>query len=738
MDKTDERIIQVDFGDEFKKSYIDYSMSVIVARAIPDARDGLKPVQRRVLYDMSELGINYDKATKKSARIVGDTMGKYHPHGDSSIYETLVVMSQDFKRRNPLVNGYGNFGSIEGDGAAAQRYTEAKLEKFTQDILLTDLDKTITYVQNYDGTETEPEVLPARLPMLLINGSEGIAVGMVTSTPQHNVTDVCNLCLAYLKKPDMTTKEMLQILNGPDFPTGGIVANKDELESIYETGNGKLKIRGKVSFESGRGRGDKDKLVITEIPYTMVGNGIEKFLMDVSNLVDDKTLPEITDISNQSSKEGIRIVLELKSGSDVERVKNILYRKTKLEDTFGVNMLVIKDKRPEVFNLKKIMATWIHFQNEILTKKYSFLLKKEEERYEIESGLIQASNQIDLIIEIIRGANSRQAVKDCLVNGDISHITLKKKASQMQAKKLSFTDRQAEAILKMQLQKLIGLEVDQLEKEAEMTLKKIGEYKGILSNETKLTSIIRKDIQSYLKEYGSQRRTLLMNCSEPVFEEKETETEYYFVMDRFKYCKLIDPVIFEKSKEAYEKEYPYIQKTTSLSKVLLFTDSGILHYVKCKDVPVRKFKEKGEPVENISNMGQPDMVIALFDECKVPDKYIFVTEKGFTKVVPAAELKTTKRSIVCSKLTEDDKIIAVLPYSTEKYLITYSDSFYRIPISDIPTQKRTTVGLKRGNHNKPIIFACLGDAKDMVSYGEEEVKVSSIKSKKLQKNKNNT
>lgn len=229
-----------------------------------------------------------------------------------------------------------------------------------------------------------------------------------------------------------------------------------------------------------------------------------------------------------------------------------------------------------------------------------------------------------------------------------------------------------------------------------------------------------------------------MNCSEPVFEEKETETEYYFVMDRFKYCKLIDPVIFEKSKEAYEKEYPYIQKTTSLSKVLLFTDSGILHYVKCKDVPVRKFKDKGEPVENISNMGQPDMVIALFDECKIPDKYIFVTEKGFTKVVPTAELKTTKRSIVCSKLTEDDKVIAVLPYSTEKYLITYSDSFYRIPISDIPTQKRTTVGLKRGNHNKPIIFACLGDAKDMVSYGEEEVKVSSIKSKKLQKNKNNT
>lgn len=735
MAKTEERIIQVDFSDEFKKSYIDYSMSVIVARAIPDARDGLKPVQRRVLYDMAELGIWHDKATKKSARIVGDTMGKYHPHGDSSIYETLVVMSQEFKKRNPLVDGYGNFGSIEGDGAAAQRYTEAKLRKFTQEVMLTDLDKTVDFIQNYDGTETEPSVLPARLPMLLINGSEGIAVGMATSTPQHNITDVCNLCLAYLKKQNMKTIEMLKVLNGPDFPTGGIIANMAELESIYETGNGKLKIRGTVVFEEAKGRGDKDKLVITEIPYTMVGNGIEKFLMDVSDLVDNKILPEITDISNQSSKEGIRIVLELKNGSDIERVKNILYKKTKLEDTFGVNMLVIKDKRPEVFNLKKIMETWLVFQKEILSRKYSYLLKKEEERYEIEEGLIKASGMIDLIIEIIRGAESRQAVKDCIMNGDVSNITFKKKASQTQAKRLNFTEQQAEAILRMQLQKLIGLEMEQLKKELEITLNKINEYKLILCDDTKLINVIRRDVQSYLKEYGTQRRTSLMECQDIVITETETESDYYFVMDRFKYCKLIDPVIFEKSKDAYEKEYPFITKTTSFSKILIFTASGMLHYVKCKDIPVRKFKDKGEPIENISNMDEQEVVISLYDEQSIPSYYIFVTEKGFIKKVSSSEFNTSKKTITSTKLTNEDKLIAVLPYSSKKYLITYSDGFQKVSISDLAIQKRTTIGIKKGKHNTPILFTCLGDIKDVVSFGTQEVNVSTIKTIRSLRNK---
>jgi DNA gyrase subunit A len=307
-----EMIERTEFSDEMNRSYVDYAMSVIIGRALPDARDGLKPVQRRVLYDMADLHTFSYMPTKKSARIVGDTMGKYHPHGDSSIYDSLVVMAQDFKKRMPLVYGQGNFGSIEGDGAAAQRYTEVRLTKFAEEAILKELDKTVPYVKNYDGTETEPEVLPAKLPLLLLNGADGIAVGMATSIPSHNIVELCDLCDAYICHPEMTTKEMLAILKGPDFSTGGIIANKKELESIYETGTGKLKIRGTIGFESSAGRGDHDKLVITEIPYTMVGSGINKLLNDVASPVTDKTLPEIIDISNQTNKDGIRIVFELR------------------------------------------------------------------------------------------------------------------------------------------------------------------------------------------------------------------------------------------------------------------------------------------------------------------------------------------------------------------------------------------------------------------------------------------
>ena len=350
-----EKILTTEFSEEMQRSYLNYSMSVITARAIPDARDGLKPVQRRVLYDMSELKLGHDKPHRKSARIVGDTMGKYHPHGDSSIYDTLVVMSQAFKKGMALVDGHGNFGSIEGDGAAAMRYTEARLQKFAEEVYLKDLDKTVNFVPNYDESEKEPEVLPVRVPNLLINGSEGIAVGMSTSIPPHNLGEVVELVQAYIDQPQMDVAQMMEYLPGPDFPTGGIIANKKDLKEIYETGVGKIKLRGKIEVELGRRKADRDKLVISEIPYTMIGAGINKFLMDVADLVESKKLTDVVDISNQSSKEGIRIVLELKKDADIDKIKNILYKKTKLEDTFGVNMLAIAHGRPETLNLKGIL-----------------------------------------------------------------------------------------------------------------------------------------------------------------------------------------------------------------------------------------------------------------------------------------------------------------------------------------------------------------------------------------------
>ena len=375
----DSQIIRTEYSDVMKKSYIDYAMSVIVARALPDVRDGLKPVQRRTLYDMHELGIRYDRPYRKCARIVGDTMGKYHPHGDSSIYESLVVMAQEFKKGMILVDGHGNFGSIEGDGAAAMRYTEARLAKVTQEAYLADLDKDIVdFVPNFDETEKEPEVLPVRLPNLLVNGAEGIAVGMATSIPTHNLGEVIDAVKAYMKNDEISTRQLMRHIKGPDFPTGGIVVNKDDLLEIYETGNGKIKLRGKVEVEEMKG--GKSRLVITEIPYTMIGAGIGKFLNDVCALVESKKTNDIVDISNQSSKEGIRIVIELKKGADIENLTNMLYKKTRLEDTFGVNMLAVANGRPETMGLKKIIEHHVDFQFEMATRKYQNLLIKRRTR----------------------------------------------------------------------------------------------------------------------------------------------------------------------------------------------------------------------------------------------------------------------------------------------------------------------------------------------------------------------
>ncbi len=389
----EEKIIKTEYSEVMQKSFIDYAMSVIVARALPDVRDGLKPVQRRTLYDMYELGIRYDRPYRKCARIVGDTMGKYHPHGDSSIYDALVVMAQDFKKGMPLVDGHGNFGNIEGDGAAAMRYTEARLEQVTQEAFLADLDKDVVdFGPNFDETEKEPTVLPVKIPNLLVNGSEGIAVGMATSIPPHNLGEVIEAEKAFMKNEAISTAELMKYLNGPDFPTGGIVTNKDDLLSIYETGTGKIRIRGKVEVE--KGKGGKTNVVITEIPYPMIGANIGKFLADVAALAETKKTADISDISNQSSKEGIRIVIELKRDADVDNFINMLYKKTRLEDTFGVNMLAIADGRPETLGLRAILKAHVDFLYQVTTRKYENLLR-EGKKPEGDSGRSHQGLQCD-------------------------------------------------------------------------------------------------------------------------------------------------------------------------------------------------------------------------------------------------------------------------------------------------------------------------------------------------------
>ena len=503
METKQENVIATDYADVMQKSYIDYAMSVIISRALPDVRDGLKPVQRRTLYDMYELGIRYDRPYRKCARIVGDTMGKYHPHGDSSIYEALVVMAQDFKKGKILVDGHGNFGSIEGDGAAAMRYTEARLEKLTQEVFLADLDKNVVdFMPNFDETEKEPVVLPVKVPNLLVNGADGIAVGMATSIPPHNLGEVVDAVKAYIKNNDISVKGLMRYLKGPDFPTGGLVVNKDDLLNIYETGSGKLRLRGKVEVE--KLKGGRQQLVITEIPYTMIGANIGKFLNDVASLVETKKTTDIVDISNQSSKEGIRIVLELKRDADVENLTNMLYKKTRLEDTFGVNMLAVANGRPETLSLKQIIEHHVDFVFEVTTRKYKTLLGKELEKKEIQEGLIKACDVIDLIIEILRGSKNREQVKKCLVEGITEGIKFKSKASEKAAKNLKFTENQATAILEMRLYRLIGLEIEALQAEYDQTMKNIASYEDILNNYDSMCNVIIEELDGIKKEYGTK------------------------------------------------------------------------------------------------------------------------------------------------------------------------------------------------------------------------------------------
>ncbi|MCI8727556.1 MAG: DNA topoisomerase 4 subunit A [Hungatella sp.] len=693
-----EKILTTEYSEEMQRSFMNYSMSVITARAIPDARDGLKPVQRRVLYDMSELKLGHDKPHRKSARIVGDTMGKYHPHGDSSIYETLVVMSQDFKKGMALVDGHGNFGSIEGDGAAAMRYTEARLEKFTEEVYLKDLDKTVEFVPNYDETEKEPEVLPVRVPNLLINGAEGIAVGMSTSIPPHNLGEVIDAVKAYIANPDISTEELMRLMPGPDFPTGGIIANKKDLPEIYETGTGKIRLRGRMEVELGKRRTDKDKLVITQIPYTMIGSGINKFLMDVAELVESKKLTDVTDISNQSNKEGIRIVLELKKDADVERIKNILYKKTKLEDTFGVNMLAIAGGRPETLNLKGILKNYLDFQYVNSRKKYRILLDKELEKKEIKEGLIKACDVIDLIIAVLRGSKNLKDAKACLMTGDISKITFKTAGFKEDARKLHFTEKQASAILEMRLYKLIGLEILALEKEYKETLKKIKEYSRILESKEAMDQVIIQDLDWIKEEFALIRMTDIEDGKEAVYVETPMEVqEVAFIMDRFGYCKLLDKTSYERNQEAVEGEHPYVIRCMNTDKICLFTDVGSMHQVKVTDVPFGKLREKGTPIENISKYdGSKEKILFLTSlEQMMGKQLIFATRMALVKTVPAEEFITNNRTVASTKFQDDDKLVTVRPAAEgDVVLQTVNGYFLRFDGAEISEMKKNSKGVR--------------------------------------------
>lgn len=737
FEPAEEKIIKQEYSDIMKQSYIDYAMSVIIARAVPDIRDGLKPVQRRILYDMGEeLGLDYNKPYRKSARIVGDTMGKFHPHGDSSIYDAMVVMAQDFKREIPLVDGHGNFGSIEGDGAAAQRYTESRLQKITQENYLADLDKKVVdYVPNYDETEKEPEVLPVKIPNFLINGSEGIAVGMTTSTPSHNLVEVLKAEEYLIDTPGASIEELMDFVKGPDFPTGGIVANSNDLLEIYKTGTGKIRVQGRVIHEKNR---QINRLVITEIPYTMIGAGIANFLNDVAMLVDSKQIPDIVDISNQSSKEGIKIVLDLKknvSEEDAEKIKTVLLSKTKLEDTFGVNMLAIANGRPETLTLKSALKYHISFLFEINTRKYTTMLAKEKEKAEVQEGLIKAIDVLDAVIETIRGSKTKTEAKECLMTGKVDNIKYRIPEDKKIAKTFDFTELQADAILDMRLSRLIGLELEALKKENEKTKQNIEKYIKILSDKKYMKKVIKDDLESIIKEYGQPRKTSIKNIEKAVIKKEAPKAfKEVVLMDKFGYVKAVSDTVYEKNKEAADSESKWVIPVMSDDKVVFITENGIMHTVPANKIPFGKFRDKSIPVDNVSTLDTTTDLILYVEAMKdmacekVVNNYIMVTNLGGVKKLPGIEFNVKSKNTKYIKLKDGEvctNFVKVEESEPEIVLVSEAGRFLRFSAADIPEKKRGAgtvagIAMKDGEKLSDVFFVWPEDVKKATETGDEE------------------
>jgi DNA gyrase subunit A len=699
MSKNIDNIIQLDFAEEMKNSYRDYAMSVIIARALPDVRDGLKPVQRRILYAMNELGLAPDKPHRKSARIVGDTMGKYHPHGDTSIYDALVHMSEDYSLSLPLVDGHGNFGSIDGDGAAAMRYTEARLSQGAM-TLLSNLDKgLVPFVPNFDESEKEPTVLPAMLPNLLINGTTGIAVGMATNIPPHNTGEVIDGVIACMDNPAITTEELLEYIPAPDFPTGGTIINQEEMKQIYELGEGKIKIRAKTEIEnSDSGR---KNIVITEIPYTTAGNKT-KLVESLALLMKDKVFDEIYDVRDESSKEGIRIVIEVKKDRDINNLLNGLYKKSAMEDTYGINLLAVKDQQPIVFSLRNLIREFIVFQEELYTKEYEHLLEKSQNRLEIVDGLIKATDVIDLIIEILRGSSSIKQAKNCLIKGDVTDINFKSDRSKKQAMKLDFTERQADAILAMPLSKLIGLEILKLHEENDSLLASIEEYQKVLGNKAELYKVMKSRLKSYRKTFATPRRTVLQNIENVGYVEEFKVEDIYVLIDKFGYTKSLDSASYTRAAEDTLKEYTYIICMKNTDKLCLFTAQGNMYQVKASAIPKGKTKDKGALIQTLCKVDKEDILLYTSFEQLFESQLLFTTKNGFIKQVSGAEFKTNRSVIASTKLEGDDAVVDItmltahdiLSGNMKVIILTEKGASLGFPLEEVSELKKTSRGVK--------------------------------------------
>lgn len=730
-----ETLIQLDFYEEMKTSYRDYAVNVIIDRALPDVRDGLKPVQRRILYAMMELGLDPKKPHRKSARIVGDTMGKYHPHGDSSIYEALVHMSEDYSLAIPLIDGHGNFGSIDGDGAAAMRYTEARLSEGAMTLLSHLEQGLVDFIPNFDNSEKEPTVLPAMLPNLLINGTTGIAVGMATNMPPHNPGEVIDGVIAYMDKPSITTEGLMEYIKGPDFPTGGIITNADALPSIYETGEGKLKVRAKYEIENSDG--GRKNIVFTEIPYTAAGNK-SRLVENLAALMKDKVFEEMYDVRDESSKD-VRIVVEVKKDRDIDNLLNGLFKKTGLEDTYTVNMLAVKAQQPYVFKLKSLIEEFVLFQEELYTKEYEHLLKKAEERLEIVGGLIRATDVIDLIIEILRGSTSVKQAKACLTKGDITDIKFKHEYSKEEAKTLDFTERQADAILAMPLGRLIGLEILKLHEESDTLLGNIANYKAILADKKELHRVIKNQLKEFRKKFAMPRRTLLENMETTEYVIEEKIEDIYILVDKFGYTKSLDAAAFAKTSEENRSEFPHIVKMRSNDRLFAFTAQGNLYQVKASAIPKCRIKDKGVLIHTLCKVGKEDIILYTAFEDLFESQLLFTTKGGYIKRVSGIEFETNRTMMAATKLEDNDTVIDISMLSASEVLsgnhkvvlLTDGMASLAFPLEEVPELKKNSRGVKAitfDKSEKALAFAKAVDNRtETISFKGKDLSVKRIR-----------
>ncbi|ADL41390.1 DNA gyrase, A subunit [Caldicellulosiruptor obsidiansis OB47] len=687
MEELDFRIIPVEIQEEMKKSYIDYAMSVIVSRALPDVRDGLKPVHRRILYAMNEIGLTPDKPYRKSATVVGHVLAKYHPHGDAAVYESLVRMAQDFSMRHPLVDGHGNFGSVDGDPPAAMRYTEARMSKIAVE-MLRDIEKeTVDFMPNFDESAKEPKVLPSRFPNLLVNGSQGIAVGMATNIPPHNLAEVIDAIVYILDNENATLDDIMKIIKGPDFPTGGYIIGKKGIRDAYATGKGKIIVRAKTSIEqTSKGR---QRIIITELPY-MVNKA--RLIEKIAELVHEKKIDGISDIRDESDKEGLRIVIEIKKDADANVVLKQLYKNTQLQDSFGIIMLALVDNQPKVLTLMDMLNLYIEHQKEIIVRRTRYDLKKAEERAHILEGLKKALDHIDEIISIIRSSKTVSEAKDRLIQ------------------RFKFTDVQAQAILDMRLQRLTGLERQKIEEELAELIKMIEYYKNVLASEAMVKEIIKKEILEIKEKYKDERRTKIIQDEHEDFEEEELiqEQETVVTLTHFGYIKRLPLDTYKSQKRGGRgitgistREDDFVEDvfvTTTHHYILFFTDKGRVFRLRAYEVPEGSRQAKGTAIVNLIQISKDEKITATMAVKDFKEGYLMMcTKNGTIKKVLLSEFEnTTKAGKKAITLADDDSLVDVKLTSGNDEVVLVSGNGYCVVFNenDVRVMGRLAQGVK--------------------------------------------